>query len=80
MPIYEFQCNACGATSEYLIGLGKDENVLCKHCGSKEMVRILSIASIMEPRSERGRGRTCCGREQRCEAPPCGDGGACRHG
>ncbi|NQT56247.1 MAG: zinc ribbon domain-containing protein, partial [Desulfobacteraceae bacterium] len=44
MPIYEYRCKACGAASEYLIGLGEDENISCKVCGSTEMERILSVA------------------------------------
>ena len=53
MPIYEYQCKVCGATSEYLIGMGKDEDVSCKGCGSIEMERILSVASFMDKISER---------------------------
>jgi len=79
MPIYEYRCKACGATSEYLIGMGKDEIIACKECGSTEMERILSVASFMSGISEHAPGRTCCGREERCERPPCSEGGTCRH-
>jgi putative FmdB family regulatory protein len=78
MPIYEYRCKACGATSEYLIGMGKDEIIACKECGSTEMERILSVASFMGGISEHAPGRTCCGREERCERPPCSEGGTCR--
>ncbi|MDY6971481.1 MAG: zinc ribbon domain-containing protein [Thermodesulfobacteriota bacterium] len=80
MPIYEYRCTACGATSEYLIGMGKDEAISCKGCGSTKMERILSFASFMGGIPERVPGRTCCGREERCETPPCSDKGTCRRG
>ena len=80
MPIYEYKCNECGSTSEYLVGVGKDEALLCKDCGNTEMERILSVASFAAGLSERAPGMTCCGREERCEAPPCSEGGGCRRG
>lgn len=79
MPIYEYRCKACGAASEYLIGLGEDENIIsCKVCGSTEMERILSVASFLGGISEHAPGRTCCGSEERCDTPPCSDGGSCK--
>jgi len=78
MPIYEYRCEACGAVSEYLVGLGDEESIQCKVCGSFGMNRILSAAAFILQSSGRMPGRTCCGREQRCETPPCSDGGTCR--
>lgn len=78
MPIYEYRCRVCGETSEYLLGVGADEDIFCKKCGSTKMERILSVPTFMGRISERAPGRTCCGREERCEAPPCSDGGTCR--
>ena len=80
MPIYEYRCKRCGAISEYLIVTGKDEDILCEDCGSSDMERILSVASFITGAPERAAGRTCCGREERCETPPCSDGGSCRRG
>jgi len=80
MPIYEYRCAVCGATSEYLIDVGKDEVISCKECGSTETEKILSVASFMTGEPQRTPGRTCCGREERCETPPCSDGGTCRRG
>jgi len=78
MPIYEFQCEACGAVSEVLVGMGKDEPVQCSRCGSPEMKRILSASSFSVASPGRMPGHTCCGREERCESPPCSGGGTCR--
>ncbi|MBN1833846.1 MAG: zinc ribbon domain-containing protein [Deltaproteobacteria bacterium] len=78
MPIYEYRCEACGAVSEYLVGLGDEERIRCKVCGSSIMNRILSASSFTLQSDRTMPGRTCCGREERCETPPCHDGGACR--
>ena len=78
MPIYEYRCETCGSVSEYLVGMGEDESIQCRQCGSREMNRILSASSFTLQSSERMPGKTCCGREERCETPPCSTGGACR--
>ena len=78
MPIYEYRCESCGAVSEYLIGLGDEERIQCRECGSLKMDRILSASSFTLQSSRRMPGRTCCGREERCETPPCSDEGTCR--
>jgi len=44
MPIYEYRCKICGATSEYLMGVGKDENIFCKECGSA----VTHLLALME--------------------------------
>ena len=78
MPIYEYRCQECGNLSEYLVGVGDDDPIECRHCGSSEMNRILSAGSFTLHSSQRPSGRTCCGREERCERPPCSEGGPCR--
>ncbi len=79
MPIYEYRCERCGNISEYLVGNSNEEEVIeCRHCGSREISRILSVSSFSLGSSDRVPGRTCCGREERCEVPPCGGGGGCR--
>ncbi len=78
MPIYEYRCEACGNISEYLVGLGDDEPIRCRQCGSDAMNKILSVSSFTLPSEGHIPGRTCCGKEERCESPPCSGGGACR--
>jgi putative FmdB family regulatory protein len=75
MPIYEHRCEACGAVSEYLVRLGDEERIQCKVCGSSGMNRILYVSSFSLQSARRISVRTCCGREERCETPPCADGG-----
>jgi putative FmdB family regulatory protein len=78
MPIYEYRCQACGAVSEFLTGVGTDEELVCKQCGSTKMEKLMSVMSFMSHSPQRAAGRTCCGREERCETPPCSSGVGCR--
>ena len=78
MPIYEYRCQKCGAVSEYLVGVGSDGPIECKACGSPQVSKILSAGSFTLQSSQHAAGRTCCGRQERCERPPCPDGGTCR--
>lgn len=78
MPIYEYLCEECGAISEFLTGVGKDERISCRQCGSPELERIMSSPSLLHEAAERDPGHTCCGREERCETPPCSSGDGCR--
>jgi len=80
MPIYEYECKNCGKISEFLERVGGEIVVKeCKHCGSKNLKRIFSTASIRSGGNSSGSidGRTCCGRDVPCEIPPCADG-TCR--
>lgn len=81
MPIYEYKCEKCGEITELLVGVVQEEsNIECKNCGSKELVRIFSKSNVLTKGNLIGsqKGKTCCGREERCDKPPCSDGGTCR--
>ncbi len=76
MPIYEYRCRDCGHTSEVFLR-GKDHPVgSCPDCGSPDLERLISAsyAVVAHPRPT---GNTCCGREERCESPPCSGGHGC---
>jgi putative FmdB family regulatory protein len=75
MPIYEYRCLECGKTSEILLR-GSDEGVECTFCGSKNLEKLLS-ASYSIRTSASIPGRTCCGRTERCDTPPCSLDGTC---
>jgi putative FmdB family regulatory protein len=78
MPIYEYRCRDCGTTFEALV---RDErSVTCPHCGDSSLDKLLSAPFISSGRTARQAGHTCCGREERCETPPCSEGGECRRG
>ena len=77
MPIYEYHCNNCGATSEFLVGVGSKEQTLrCKQCGSPPLEKMISVSHSLKV-EKRAPGYTCCGREERCSTPPCSTGGVC---
>ena len=79
MPIYEYVCQDCGAVSEFLTGIGgQSPDIKCKECGGGQMAQILSPSNFTLNSSARPRGRTCCGREERCDTPPCSTGNSCR--
>jgi putative FmdB family regulatory protein len=79
MPIYEYKCRSCGQVIEVLVqGFFSPPTPRCPDC-SQEMERRLSAASLVTEKSSHT-GTTCCGREERCEKPPCSDGQRChRH-
>jgi putative FmdB family regulatory protein len=77
MPIYEYQCKHCGKITEFLVGVVQDKTeIKCKHCASTELNRIFSKSVISKSGNIIGsqRGKTCCGRDERCDTPPCSDG------
>jgi putative FmdB family regulatory protein len=76
MPIYEYTCRDCDATFEALVRGG--DAVACPHCGSASLKKLLSAPVMLSGRTARPAGRTCCGREERCDAPPCSTGSECR--
>ncbi len=51
MPIYEFECESCGARFEELIGAG--QSAACPSCGAEETHRVFSSLS---PPSRQPRG------------------------
>jgi putative FmdB family regulatory protein len=44
MPIYEFECEGCGARFEELVAAGV-EGIACPSCGSERTRRLLSAVS-----------------------------------
>ena len=77
MPIYEYQCKVCGTVSEFLHGVHQHQMITCKKCGSLKMEKILSTPFLLSSTTKNNQGHTCCGREERCDMPPCSSGGGC---
>jgi putative FmdB family regulatory protein len=71
MPIYEYRCEKCGQTNEFLI-LKRGEAVRCKQCGSEDLTRLLSAHNMSTSSSrkltEPGSG-SCCGTPNSCGTP-----------
>ena len=82
MPIYEYKCLECGKISEYFISANLKEKVVCKHCGSENVKKVFSPVTVLnsEASTNRRKGKTCCGREERCNTPPCAESGVCKRG
>jgi putative FmdB family regulatory protein len=76
MPLYEYRCRACDATFEMLVRTGS--RVACPQCGSSSISKLLSTPTVLSGQTARLAGHTCCGREERCDAPPCSTGDVCR--
>ncbi|RKY04859.1 zinc ribbon domain-containing protein [Candidatus Poribacteria bacterium] len=79
MPIYEYRCKECGERFETLV-LSEGEIPSCPSCGGDKVEKLISAPQVrMDGLSPSG-GLTCCGREERCEVPPCSIDGRCRRG
>ncbi len=46
MPIYEFTCKKCKKHFECLVSIGKEKNVSCDLCGSKDIQKVFSSFGI----------------------------------
>ncbi len=77
MPIYEYRCLDCGKISEILLRNPGSEDIECPMCGSENLEKLLSASYAIKMNSSMP-GRTCCGRIERCEIPPCFGEGTCR--
>jgi putative FmdB family regulatory protein len=68
MPIYEYRCNTCGKEFEQLVNRG--EETRCKHCGSKDLKKLLSVVgSIRMGSGSSSSSESCCGLTNPCSAP-----------
>ena len=79
MPIYEYQCDHCGERVEVLVR-SRVAVPHCPHCGAELHERLFSVPGVRKGPASPAHGGTCCGREERCDAPPCSSGGTCRRG
>jgi len=77
MPVYEYRCEYCGEQVEALVRSEASTPPTCPHCGSSLLEKLLSVPYVMSG-EKRPAGQTCCGREERCEAPPCSTDDVCR--
>lgn len=79
MPIYDYKCRECGRVSEILVRNMESQDIRCPDCGGNSMEKLLSSSYLVKTGSPSS-GRTCCGRAERCEKPPCSSGESChRH-
>ncbi len=85
MLTYEYECGACGSRFERRQAMTEAPETTCPDCGGP-VRRVVSGGwgfLVKEPGPARGTergagcsrettGRTCCGRDERCDKPPCG--------
>ena len=77
MPIYAYRCGNCGNVSEIIVGISNQSDTLqCKDCGSTALTKIPTFATVATHYS-RPKGKTCCGRDERCDTPPCSTDSSC---
>lgn len=77
MPIYDYRCAGCGQVTEVLVRSTAQAPSVCPSCGGA-LERMPSAPHVH--RGTPNPGHTCCGREERCEKPPCTSGQSCRKG
>lgn len=86
MPTYEYECATCGLVFERRQAITDEPIRKCPECHG-EVERLISGGGgfILKGSGSQGMrkesecslerlGKTCCGREERCRKPPCGDG------
>ena len=78
MPIYEYHCGVCDRRVEVLVRSNAAQPA-CPDCGAVLSDRLLSVPNVIFGRTQRPPGQTCCGQQERCDAPPCSCGDDCRH-
>ncbi len=88
MPTYEYMCESCGYKFEKFQKMTDNVLEVCPECGGhikrlfgKGAGIIFKGSGFYETdykRSAPSGGRTCCGRTERCDKPPCSDDGVCK--
>ena len=70
MPIYEYRCEKCGEVTEQLV-LGTQETPVCAHCGSADLVKLMSAANVGagSPAASPPPAGSCCGTPGSCGSP-----------
>ncbi|MEW6374511.1 MAG: zinc ribbon domain-containing protein [Thermodesulfobacteriota bacterium] len=75
MPIYEYKCEECGKITEvFMKDRASEDSIFCSHCGSERIKKLISVPSVLRMGRFSSDSSTCCGREERCDTPPCSDG------
>jgi putative FmdB family regulatory protein len=76
MPIYDYRCRKCGAVSEAFLRSPDAKPARCPSCGSQSLEKLPSAFSVLG--SGTAEATTCCGRDTRCDSPPCSSDNVCR--
>jgi len=82
MPLFDFLCQDCGATSEILVA-SRSNALSCTSCGSVNLKKLLSAHSSMSGASRNnmpGPGDTACCGTSPAQADCAGPGSCCGKG
>jgi putative FmdB family regulatory protein len=87
MPTYEYECRSCGHRFEHRQAITEAPIAVCPQCGGGVGRLLSGGAGILVRGADRKaarhsgggcslerEGATCCGRQERCDKPPCGGG------
>ena len=86
MPTYEYVCQSCGYQFEKFQNMSDKPIQKCPKC-DKNVKRLIGTGTgvifkgsgfYATDYKNRSSGKTCCGRTERCDKPPCSDDGACK--
>jgi putative FmdB family regulatory protein len=85
MPTYEYECRSCGHRFEHRQAITEAPIASCPECGGDVSRLVSGGAGILVRGADQNAGRhsgggcsleregtTCCGRQERCDKPPCG--------
>ena len=61
MPIYEYECNKCGATFEAMASMADRDKVACESCGAMECGRLASTVTSTVDEGSSGTPPPACG-------------------
>lgn len=54
MPIYEYRCKQCKKLSSFLLlRITEEIEPCCKHCGSKEVTKVISRVAVLKSEEKR---------------------------
>lgn len=54
MPIYEYRCKKCNKISSFLLLRTTEEiDPQCKHCGSKDLAKVISRVAVLKSEEQR---------------------------
>ena len=72
MPLYDYQCNDCGNTTEIFVRNSVNETLKCAKCGSKSMEKLFSSSYLIKMGTpSTPECTTCCERTDRCDTSSC---------
>ena len=87
MPTYEYLCEKCGYKFEKFQNMSDEPIKECPKCNGNTRRLIGKGAGVIfkgsgfyatDYRRSNSSGKTCCGRNEPCDKPPCSDNGVCK--